>query len=802
MIGSASGPEWTVTISRVTATAIVIADMIGVGVFTSLGFQATDITSGFSLILLWIVGGIVAICGAFCYAELAAMLPRSSGEYNFLRQIYHPALGFVAGWISATVGFAAPIALAAMAFGVYFQSIVPGAPPLLLGIGVIWLAALVHLRGARLGGLFHNTWTALKLLLIVVFIVAGIAFGDSQPISFVPTKADLHIVSGAPFAISLVFVMFSYSGWNAATYIAGETRDPTHDAPHAMLVGTVIVIVLYVALNAVFLAATPMSELAGQLDVALVAGKHVFGQIGGRVIGGLISLGLVSSISAMTWIGPRVTMTMGEDIAALRLFARKSKTGVPAVAMVFQLLVSSFLLLTQRFEAVLDFIQFSLAFCSLFTVLGVITLRITRPKLERPYRTWGYPVTPIVFLGVTSFMMYYLVVNRPLQSVGSLLIMLGGLLIYYHKIGATAFFFLLGTASAWGAQTATPDDDARFLAGLPPSANSPLTVLTKTGRWQQHARYFDSVFAQQEQQTLSKIREFSTTRLTDKHPTMLYMFSGPDFLYANSFFPGASTYVLGSLEETGAVPPLTNLTSASLDGALRRTEIALNSLLNYSFFITRNMKTDLYGGPVYGTLPILYVFLARTGKTIHEVDYVSLDAEGNLAVPSEGDKDANKRLAQSGAKGVKIVFSEGSGPPRTLYYFSTNLSDEGVNSSGFLTFCGKLSVADALIKSASYLLHGGDFDRVRDFLLDHSATILQDDSGIPLAFFDSKKWRLQPYGRYLYPISAFRGAYQPQMAELFRKGNAIPIDFGVGYRWRRNESNLLLAQKIVPSESK
>jgi APA family basic amino acid/polyamine antiporter len=789
-----------VTISRTSATAIVIADMVGVGVFTSLGFQAADISSGFSLIFLWIIGGIVAICGALCYAELAAMFPRSSGEYNFLRQIYHPAFGFVAGWISATVGFAAPIALAAMAFGVYFQSVVPGAPPLLLGIGVIWLAALVHLHGLRLGALFHNIWTALKLFLIAAFIVAGIALGDSQPISFAPTKADLHVVSGASFAISLVFVMFSYSGWNAATYIAGEMRDPARDPPRAMFAGTAVVIFLYVALNAVFLITTPINELAGQLDVASIAGKHVFGEIGGRVVGALISLGLVSSISAMTWIGPRVTMTMGEDMAALRLFARKSARGAPSVATIFQLLIASVLLFTQSFEAVLDLIQFSITFCSFFTVAGVIMLRITRPKMERPYRTWGYPVTPIVFLGVTAFIMYYLAVNRPLQSLGSVAIMLAGLVIYNHRmVAAAALAFLLGTASAGEAQTTTPDDRARFLAGLPPAANSPLAPLTKTWRWQQHARFFDAVFGQQKTQTLSKIEGFSRTYLTEKHPTMLYMFSGPDFLYANSFFPGASTYVLSGLEEIGAVPPLTGLTNISLDGALRRSETSLGSILNFSFFITRNMKTELYGGSVYGTLPILYVFLARTGKTIHEVDYVSLDADGNLASANQGVRDTNERLAQSHTKGVKIVFSDGGGSPQTLYYFSTNLSDEGSVSSGFLAFCSTLGAADSLVKSASYLMHKGGFDRVRNFLLDDSATIVQDDSGIPLAFYDSRKWHLQPFGHYLYPIGEFPGVYQPRMTELFRPGNAVPIDFGIGYRWRRNESNLLLARKISPS---
>ena len=431
MNNSTAGGTTASTVSWVTATAIVVADMVGVGVFTSLGFQVTDIPSGFSLLLLWIVGGVVAICGAFCYAELATMFPRSSGEYNFLRRIYHPAFGFVAGWLSATVGFAAPIALAAMAFGIYFKSIIPGAPPLLLGLCVTWLAAFVHLGGVRFGGAYHNVWTALKLALILVFIIAGFALGDVQSISFAPSTADLTYIAGAPFAISLVFVMYSYSGWNAATYIVGEVRDPARNLPRALFTGTAIVIALYVALNAVFLITSPMKELAGQIDVAIIAGKHVFGGIGGRIIGAVIALGLVSSISAMTWIGPRVTMTMGEDMPLLRVFSRKSKRDAPAFAIIFQLVVSNLLLLTQSFEAVLDFIQFSLTFCSFFAVLGVIKMRITHPNLARPYRAWGYPVTPLIFLGVTLFIMYYLVVNRPLQSLAGVAMMLAGLAIYY-----------------------------------------------------------------------------------------------------------------------------------------------------------------------------------------------------------------------------------------------------------------------------------------------------------------------------------------------------------------------------------
>jgi hypothetical protein len=373
---------------------------------------------------------------------------------------------------------------------------------------------------------------------------------------------------------------------------------------------------------------------------------------------------------------------------------------------------------------------------------------------------------------------------------------------------ATAFMAIMLaviTAPARSAETTTADDTARFLAGLPPASGSPLAALTKDPVWQQHARYFDSIFAREDSTKLSKVRIFSKEQLTDKHDTMLYMFSGPDFLYATSFFPTASTYVLAGLEPVGDIPQLTSLSHPAVNGTLRNLETSLGSLLSYSFFITRNMKTQLHEGPVYGTLPVLDVFLARTGKTIHDVSFGGLDAEGNFLTADEpaatnaNTKKPMRSISRSAAPGVKIVFSDGNGPKQTLYYFSTNLADGSVERSGFLAFCEKLGVADSFIKSASYLLHSGGFNKIRTFLLDHSATILQDDSGIPLAYFDPKKWRLQPFGRYVGPLAIFGHSYQPGMAELFRR--ATPIDFGIGYRWRKNESNLLLAQKGAPKTS-
>ena len=263
-------------VSVLVATAIVVADMIGVGVFTSLGFQVKDIPSGFSILLLWTVGGIVALCGVFSYSELGAMFPRSSGEYNFLGRAYHPAFGFLAGWVSATVGFAAPVALAAMAFGEYAKSVVPELPPIPLAIGVVWLVSLVQLTGVRHSSTFQLISTIIKVVLIVAFLVAGFVIGVPQQITFMPQSGDLaHIVS-APFAIGLVFVMYSFSGWNAATYIIGEMSTPQRSLPRALLAGTLIVLVLYVALNAVF----SNSGREVKLSLNILAGSMVLSAVG------------------------------------------------------------------------------------------------------------------------------------------------------------------------------------------------------------------------------------------------------------------------------------------------------------------------------------------------------------------------------------------------------------------------------------------------------------------------------------------------------------------------------------------
>ena len=425
-----NGQAAAAPVTLLTATALAVANMIGIGVFTSLGYQVKNLPSGFALLTLWVVGGIVALCGGLSYAELATAFPRSGGEYNLLSKIYHRAVGFCSGWLSATVGFSAPTALAAMAFSSYFPGVWPGTPRVLLAVALVWAIAGVHLWGRELISAFQNVSTLLKVALIVVFVGAAFAFGGPQQISFAPTSADFGHIASPAFAVSLAYVMYAYAGWNAATYITGEVRDPERTLPSSIVAAVVVVTVLYVGLNAVFLYTTPIHRLEGKIPVAAIAGEHIFGETGARIVGAVICIGLIPTIGAMFWLGPRVTMTMGEDFPLLSVFARKTRSGVPAAAILFQLAVVSLLLLTQSFQSIVEFIQFSLTISSFLAVLGVIVLRYTQPTLPRPYKVWGYPFTPLLFLAVSLFMMINLLFERPAQALAGVGIMLSGLLIY------------------------------------------------------------------------------------------------------------------------------------------------------------------------------------------------------------------------------------------------------------------------------------------------------------------------------------------------------------------------------------
>ena len=355
---------------------------------------------------------------------------------------------------------------------------------------------------------------------------------------------------------------------------------------------------------------------------------------------------------------------------------------------------------------------------------------------------------------------------------------------------AFAFAILIIAANgAYAADGKAADDIAHFIAGMPPSANSPLAKLTEDAEWKRHAAFFNTSWKDFEVKNLSKVKSWSSENVKQSQAVLYYMFSGPDILYADAFFPNAKTIIMSGLEPSGPIPQLSEFSARSLGSELGGIRSALGNLLKHGYFITSEMGSQLSRSRLYGTMPVIYLFLARSGKTIHDVSLVALDKEGKVHSQDEAG-------VESGAKGVKIVYAGSDGQERTLYYFRTDLSNKGVAASGYLKFCQEFGTGDGLVKSASYLLHNPGFSDVRDFLLKNSATILQDDTGIPVKFLGDAAWRLRPYGTYLHPIRQFWHADQPKLWDLYRKEHPAPLDFSVGYHWGK-PSNLLIALKTA-----
>ena len=301
-----------------TAIAIVIANMIGTGVFTSLGFQVLDIESGFAILMLWVVGGVLALCGALTYGEIGSAFPESGGEYNYLSKLYHPALGFLSGWVSVTVGFAAPIAAASVALSQYVTKIYPNVNALTLSVSVILVITVVHSVNLKAGSIFQRGFTWVKIICILMFIGFGLFYIPEHPTNFLPDTAAWKDVFSSAFATSLIYVTYAYSGWNAAAYISGEIKNVKKNLPKALFMGTLLVMLIYTVLNFVFLRTVPISELKGVVEVGYLSANKIFGVQVGQFMSLVIAILLVSTISAMILAGPRVMQSMGTNIKGLK----------------------------------------------------------------------------------------------------------------------------------------------------------------------------------------------------------------------------------------------------------------------------------------------------------------------------------------------------------------------------------------------------------------------------------------------------------------------------------------------------
>jgi APA family basic amino acid/polyamine antiporter len=421
-------------ISPSRATAIVISNMIGTGVYTSLGLQAAGVHSVLALIFIWITGGLVALCGALTYGELAARIPKSGGEYVFLSNIFHPAFGFLSGFISMTIGFAAPMAISAIALGTYAANLIP-VTPMLIAISVIIILTILNSSSFRTGANFNFVATTINVLLILMLCVVGFLKGHHPGFSLTFHQSDLKQILNPAFAISLVYVSFAYSGWNSAAYITHQIKDPVKNLPLILITGTVIVMTLYSLLNFVFLYTVPLTDLEGKVDIAFIAAQNIFGQSGGKFVAALISIGLIASINSLLILGPRVTQAIADDYSVLRFLGVENKNGSPFYATILLTVVALALIWTSTFEQIMTLIGFTL---SLFTIMAVTGVFVLRYKMKKNggnfYHTFGYPVIPVFFILIEGCMMVYVFFNKPVQSLIGIGITLVGLIIYFLLI--------------------------------------------------------------------------------------------------------------------------------------------------------------------------------------------------------------------------------------------------------------------------------------------------------------------------------------------------------------------------------
>jgi APA family basic amino acid/polyamine antiporter len=415
-------------IGLVSATALVVANMVGSGVFTTSGFLLADLHSPLRVLAAWLTGGVIAMLGAVCYGALARRFPESGGEYIFLARTLHPAAGYVAGWVSLLVGFAAPLAAISMAFGEYLKTWLPGLPPRVTGAMLLLLLSFVHGIHVQRGAWIHTCAVLVKLLLIAALLaLAGARLHVTSP----PEPGGFSIPT---FAVSLAWISFSYAGWNAAAYVGSEVREPERNLPRAMALGAGLVTLLYLALNAVFVFSAPVETLAGKLDVARVAAESLGGTGLANFVTALIALALANCISAMIMAGPRIFARMADD-GYLPVWLRFPQQGPPRAAILFQTAIALTLLWSATFKELLTFIGFALSLCTAAAVIGLIRLRWKEgPSLRVP----GWPWVPVVFVAAVLAITSFVAVRQPKESAVGLATVAVGLVTWRFTRGARA----------------------------------------------------------------------------------------------------------------------------------------------------------------------------------------------------------------------------------------------------------------------------------------------------------------------------------------------------------------------------
>jgi APA family basic amino acid/polyamine antiporter len=430
-----------------SATILVIANMVGTGIFTTSGFILAELGSPKALILCWFFGGIFALCGALCYGELGARFPRAGGEYVFLKESFGKPMGFLTGWISLIVGFSAPIAAASIALATYaFQALsIPAGEPVVLtvfgftlvslsplslaAIALIVVFSLIHYHSLHVGSRIQNALTLFKIGIIIVFVLAGIFFGNGSMAHFNATMSTP--LSAEKFAVALIFVSFAYSGWNAAAYLGGEIVRPGRNIPLSLILGTFMVICFYLLLNVMFIYALPPAKMSGVLEIGTKSAVFLFGENVSRIFSGAVALGIMSVLSAMILTGPRIYYAMSKDGIFFRIFSRlNADRKTPAASIFLQAVIAVLMVLSASFDTLLIYIGFTLALFAMLTVMGLIRIRRNNSGFEPEYKTFGYPVTPMIFILGNLWIIVFSIKSRPITALFGLGTIVLGIIVY------------------------------------------------------------------------------------------------------------------------------------------------------------------------------------------------------------------------------------------------------------------------------------------------------------------------------------------------------------------------------------
>ncbi|WP_419869493.1 APC family permease [Chryseobacterium sp. CT-SW4] len=410
-----------------TATSIVISSMIGTGVFTTLGFQLMDITNTYSIILLWVIGGILALFGTFCYAELGIYFKGNGGDYIYLSKTYHPMLGYLVSWVSLIIGFSSPVALAALAMSKYLSGFNYD-----FGNGfailVIFLVSISLSFSLKVSSRFHNSFTLVKILFIIILIIAGVGLSEPQignSLNY-DTSWKNEIMMPA-FATSLVFVTYSYTGWNSASYIAGEIRNVKQNLPKALIIGTVFVTVAYVLINYIMLKHAPLNQLVGKEDVMAEVGKNMLGNSSGKLINIFIALQLVATISGYLWVGSRLTQAFAKENYLWKFLSVNNKRNIPVRAIFAHTVIAIIIILSGTFKEIFVYTAFLL---QLFASLSISTVFFLKKNQRKIFKSNLFYIFPSVFLLFSIYILYFTFINNPKESLIGMGIVLMGIILY------------------------------------------------------------------------------------------------------------------------------------------------------------------------------------------------------------------------------------------------------------------------------------------------------------------------------------------------------------------------------------